>query len=174
MSTATCLTDTKDLALNPATTVEDTQHAQESIFSYTNSLLLMFSLTICPPFSSISHAYLLPFHHLCLICFLSQPSLLTEMQSLSGSFYPKHFLYPYLLIYTSALFRVSLNHSRCPRLSPSVFHFLSFAPHSLPHPSPSLSPANSFIVLGSGWTMSAHMGPCAVPAAKAGSTREHP
>lgn len=92
MSANVCLTDTKDLAVDPATTLEDTQHARESIISYTNSLSLRVSYTICPPVSSISHAYLLPFLHLCPIRFLSMPSPLTKMQSLSGSFYPKHFL----------------------------------------------------------------------------------
>lgn len=87
-----CLTDTKDLAVDPAKTVEDTQQTRESIISYTNSLLLRVSYTICPPVSSISHAYLLPFLHLCPIRLLSMPSPLTKMQSLSGSFYPKHFL----------------------------------------------------------------------------------
>lgn len=48
MSAAVRLTDTKDLAVDPATTVEDTQHTRESIISYTNSLLLRVSYTICP------------------------------------------------------------------------------------------------------------------------------
>lgn len=96
----------------------------------------MFCLTICPPSSSISHAYLLPFLHLCHIHFLSQPSLLTKMQSLSGSFNPKHSLYllsAYLYLCTALLLSQSFTLSTSLTLSPT------FSPHSA-----SLSPSLSF------------------------------
>lgn len=147
MSTAVCLTDAKDLAVDPATTVEDTQHTRESIISYTNSLLLRVSYTICPPVSSISHAYLLPFLHLCPIHFLSMPSPLTKMQSLSGSFYPKHFLkllWAYLYPCATLLHPLSIIHSV------HVSYFLPFTPHSLPHPLPLYPQPTAWLSLGRG------------------------
>lgn len=124
MSVAACLTDTKDLALNPAATAKDTQHTGiDHFFSWC-------SLSPSrPPPSSISRADLLPFLHLCRIHSLSRPSLLTKMRSSSGSFYPKHFL----SLLSASLYLCAallLSQSSCPRLS----LFLPLSPLTPPHP----------------------------------------
>lgn len=123
MSAAVRLTDTKDLAVDPAPTVEDTQHTRESIISYTNSLLLRVSYTICP-LSPLSHMPICCPSFTSVLYSLSMPSPLTKMQSLSGSFYPKHFLkllsaypYPCATPLLSQSFTLSTSLSRSPTFS---------------------------------------------------------
>lgn len=134
MSVAACLTDTKDLAPNPAVAVKDTQHTEIDHFYNKQSFSGVPSHHLSSSSSlSISHAYLLPFLHLCHIHFLSRPSLLTKMQSPSGSFYPKHFLYllsAYLYLRAAPLLSQSFTLSTSLALSPT------FSPQSA---SPSLS-----------------------------------
>lgn len=141
MSMAACLADTNDLALDPATTAEDTQNTQQSIMSYTGSVFLLSAcLTICLTASllSISHAYLLPSLHLCHLSFLSPSSRLPKIQS----FTPNTFFTSYRSIWASSRFRSSHNYSLCPSQSPFPCLPLSLSPiFHPPTPLVSLSPS---------------------------------
>lgn len=146
MSMAPCFADTNDPALDPATTAEDTQHTLQSIVSHTGlSLLLAACLAIRLTASLLLS--LIPIFHpslTCVIrvpyrfpfcnqrCYLSLP-LLPHTLSISLSIPLIHSL-SFLFIHS-----VHLN------LFLSLFHPSPTTPQSF-----SLSPANSFIVLGSG------------------------
>lgn len=178
MSMAACLADTNDLALDPATTAEDTQNTQQSIMSYTGSVFLLSAcLTICLTASllSISHAYLLPSLHLCHLSFLSPSSRLPKIQS----FTPNTFFTSYRSIWASSRFRSSHNYSLCPSQSPFPCLPLSLSPiFHPPHPPclslPISTQPTALLSLGRGEQCQPTWGPSAVPAEKAGSTREHP
>ena len=72
MSVAPCFADTNDLAVDPATTAEDTQRTPESILSHSGVLL-----AICLALA-ISHAYLSLSFHLRHLSFLSLPPSVTK------------------------------------------------------------------------------------------------
>lgn len=158
MSMAPCFADTNDLALDPATTAEDTQQILGSISSHTGVLLWLSVSPSAPlPCSvSVCRSYLTLTLHLCHLRFLPLPhsavkylcaSLTTNTfhRSLSNS----HHFSPSLSYSLSSspsisisLSVVCLSVSFCISVSPSLF----------------LGAAISFIVPRSWWTMSAHMG----------------
>lgn len=132
MSMAACLTDTKDLALNPASAVKDTQHTRIDYFFSKQSFCGVLSHHLSPFLLYLtcqSVALPSPLSY----TFLISASLLPKMQSSSGSFYPKHFLYllsAYLYLCAALLLSQSFTLSTSLTLSPT------FSPHST---SPSLS-----------------------------------
>lgn len=165
MSMAPCFADTNDLALDPATTAEDTQRILQSIPSHTSSVVC--SLSVLPSVLLPQSFYLSLFFYLCQFLI---SSLSVTKDAISVSFTPNTF---YLSIwglssvpFLSQLFTLSIS------IYVSLSFFLPLFHLSFPFPSLSLSlrPANSFIVLGSKWTMSAHMGPQCSPSREG---REH-
>lgn len=158
---ALCFADANDLALDPATTAEDTQHTLQSILSYAASVFCSVSVS---PSVLLPHSFYLSLRSFALPSPLSSKFLISCLSvtkdaiSLFAVSFTSHFLY-LLSIYPicpsqpfpSQLFTLSISISFSLFLS---FFFLSFHPSfplSLP---PSLylflCPANSFIVLGSG------------------------
>lgn len=165
---AACLTDTKDLALNPAARVKDTRHT--GIDHFLNKQSFSGVLSPHPSFFRLYLTYLS----------VALPSPLSYTFLISAFSVNKDAVFIWLLLPKTLSFPLiclSIPSSCSALLSVILSTSLTLSPTFSPHstsPPLSLSPANSFIVLGSGRTMWAHMGPCAVPAAKAGSSREHP
>lgn len=162
-SVAPCLADANDLAEEPATTAEDTQCTLQSIISDTGSAFCCLSvcLAICLTATlSISHAYLGPCLHLCHLSFLPPP--VPKTQSSSTSFAPNTF-YTFISPSLNYPFPLSITHSIHLNL------FLS-PPHLPPPPSLSLSLHCPWVGVNN---VGPRGGPSAVPAEKAGSTREH-
>ncbi len=134
MSVAPCFADTNNLALDPATTAEDTQHTQQSILSHTASVF--FSLPVSP-------SVLLP-HSFYLSCLSSVTSVISVSYlfplsyqgcNLSLSFLPQTLSIPPASLsgpLSHSLPR-SIIHSVHLNLFPSISLFLS------PPPSLSLS-----------------------------------
>lgn len=183
MSVAPCFADTNDLALDPATTAEDTQRTLQSILSHTGSLFFFCSLSVSPsvllPHSSnlscLSFALPSPLSSEFLIFSLS----VTKDAIALCLFYPKHFLYLLSLSLSAPLSHslpLSIIHSVHLNLFLSVSLFLfPSSTHLLPLLSPSLSAQpTASLSLGRGEQCQPTWGPSAVPAEKAGSTREHP
>lgn len=172
---APCFADTNDLALDLATTAEDTQHTLQSIFSHTGSVFLFHHLSYC---LSISHTYLSLSFHFCHQSFLSLPPVLSYMQSRSVSFTTQILSIPPISLSLPLIHSlpVSIIHSVHLNLFLSISLFFFFLHPSFP-PLPSLSlsaqPAAS-LSLGRCEQCQPTWGPSAVPAEKAGSTREHP
>lgn len=167
---AACLTDTKDLAVNPATTVKDSHHTGIDQLLYKQS------------FSGVLSPHLSSFRLYLTYLSVALPSPLSYTFLIWASSVNKDAISIWLLLPETlslllsaylALCAAPLSIIHAVHVSYPVSHFLPSLRLNLSL-SLSLSPANGFIVLGSGRTMSAHMGPCAVPAAKAGSSREHP
>lgn len=150
MSVAPCFADTNDLALDQPQTAEDTQHTLQSILSHTGSVFS--SLSISP-------SVLLP-SYLFFFCY--------QRCNLSPQSFSIPPIFPFEPLIHSFSFQLLAVHR-------NLFHSVSFLFPFYPSFSPpflslSLSPANSFIVLGSGWTMSSHMGPLCSPSREG---REH-
>lgn len=178
MSLAPCLADTNNLALDPATTAEDTQHTRQSIISYTGSVFCSVSVSpsvllphcflslmpiFCPPFTSvIKVSYLIPLRYQ--RCNLSQSPL------------PQTLSMPLICLRAPSNHSIPLNYSPCPSQSLSPCLPLSlFPPSSSPFLSLSLSSQpTASLSLGRDKQCQPTWGPSAVPAEKAGSTREHP
>lgn len=164
---ALCFADANDLALDPATTAEDTQHILQSILSHTCSVFCSLSVltsVLLPQsfylsFLSFTFPSPLQFSYFFSLCYQRCNLCL---------FYPKHLLSLHLKPLIRSL-PLSIIHSVYLNLCLSVFSFSLSSTHLSPFPL-YLSPANSFIVLGSGWTMSAHMGPQCSPSREG---REH-
>lgn len=124
---AACLTDTKDLALNPATTLKDSQRAGIDHFLYKQS------------FSAVLHH--LSSFLLCLTCLsvalpspLSYPFLISAFSVNKDAIFiwlllPKTLSLPLICWSIPLLCSAPLNHSRCPRLSLC----LPLSPLTLPH-----------------------------------------
>lgn len=94
MSVAPCFADTNDLALDPATTAEDTQHTLQSILSHTGSVLC--SLPVSPS-ALLPHSFYLSCLSFALPSPLSSKFLVSSLSLTKDAislclFYPKHFL----------------------------------------------------------------------------------
>lgn len=151
MSVAPCFADTNDLALDQPRQLKTPSTRCNQYF-----LILAQSLARCQS------------HHLSYCLRISSSSVTKGVISP-----PNHFLY---------LLSFHLSHSSTLSLSSywlSIAIYFTLSPFFFPstHLFPlhfslslSLSPANSFIVLGSGWTMSSHMGPLCSPSREG---REH-
>lgn len=133
---ALCFADTNDLALDPATTAEDTQHMLQSIPSHTSSVFC--SLSVLPSVLLPQSFYLSLFFHLCQFLI---SSLSVTNDAISVSFTPNPFYLsiwslssiPFLfqLFTLSISIYVSLSFLLC------LFH-LSFPFPSLSQPSQQL------------------------------------
>lgn len=182
---ALCFADANDLALDPATTAEDTQHTLQSILSYAASVFCSVSVS---PSVLLPHSFYLSLRSFALPSPLSSKFLISCLSvtkdaiSLLLSLLPHTFCTSYLYILSVPLNHFPLNYSLClsQSLSPSFFlssfflsTHLSLSPSLLLSISFSAQPTAS-LSLGRGEQCQPTWGPSAVPAEKAGSTREHP